>query len=120
MYLLSVGNRQWPKRYGDRGCPAGRRPLSPTVDHGVAVPGGEEVGGVWVPQRLCWSASEQELGERDGSGQQCPIEVAGFVPAQQLFAVGVPGEAAFAVEEFGEDHTGLGRIAGGEPSQRFG
>ncbi len=58
----------------------------------------------------------QELGERDGSGQQRPVEVAGFEPAQQLFAVGVPGEAAFALEELGEDRGGLGRIAGGEPS----
>src|SRR6185437_11366366 len=58
----------------------------------------------------------QGLRQGDGSGQQCPVEVAGFVPAQQLFTVGCPGEAAFAFEESGKDGAGLGRVAGGQPS----
>jgi hypothetical protein len=61
----------------------------------------------------------QELGQRDGPGQRCAVEVAGFAPAQQLFAVGVPREAMLALEELGEDRAGLGWIAGGEPLQRF-
>ena len=69
--------------------------------------------------RLSTGAPEcvrHELGERDGPGQRFLVEIAGFAPAQQLFALGVPGEAALALEELGEDHAGLGRIACGEPS----
>jgi hypothetical protein len=46
--------------------------------------------GQWRLSAIVLESVGQELGQRDGPGQRCAVEVAGFAPAQQLFAVGDP------------------------------
>ena len=57
---------------------------------------------------LIFERAGQGFGQHDGPGQHGAVEVAWFVLAQQLLTVGVPGEAALALEEPGEHCAGLG------------